>query len=237
MMRTLVPAVLGLVAILGLSLYENIYIKDRWGVPGAEAAELGTRFDKVPLVIGEWEGEDLPVEEVVRKTAGAVRYVSRSYVNSETGDRVGLWLIVGHSRDITRHTPDICYPSSGFRPAGSKLSHVMETDNGKEAKFYTAKYEKEDAVSRSNERVFWAFNHPDMNKWDAPTDGARWHYGLAKALYKMYFTTSVKPDEATIEDSVALDFAEVMLPHIDAALFPEENGQPVAETTEDPVAE
>lgn len=221
MIRTVLPAALGLISILGLSLYENIYIKDRWGEPGAEAAKMGERFENVRKDIGEWKGQDLPVDEIVRNTAGAVNYVSRRYTNVRTNKSVVLWLIVGHSRDIWRHTPDICYPSSGFRQAGSTIGHVVELDNGKEARFYTAKFEKEDQVSRNTERVFWAFNHPDKNKWDAPTEGARWHYGMSRALYKLYFTAAVQPDESTIEDSVALDFAEVMLPEIDKALFPE----------------
>jgi len=88
-----------------------------------------------------------------------------------------------------------------------------------------AKFEKEDEFSHHIERVFWAWNHPDHDKWDAPEksgkDNSRFHYGLARALYKLYFTTNVMGDETNIEDSVAVDFAKSMLPAIDAALFPE----------------
>lgn len=225
MMRLMLPAALGLIAILSLSLYEGFVLKDRWSEPGIEAKELGERFAKVPLSIGDWEGEDLPVDEVVRQTAGAVNYVSRRYTHVNSGDQVVLWLIVGHSRDIMRHTPDICYPSSGFRKAGSQLRQHINLKGGKDAEFYTAKFEKEDALSRSTERVFWAFNHPDTDQWEAPEDGARWRYGLAKALYKLYFTSAVRNDEDTIEDNVAVDFAEIMLPAIDKALFPTETSQ------------
>ena len=223
MIRTMVPAAIGLIAIIGLSLYENVAIKDRWAEPEALAEEMGKRFKQVPHEIGNWIGEDLPVEELVRKTAGAVNYVSRRYSNSRTGKSVTLWLIVGHSRDITRHTPNICYPSQGFRPTGSTLQHNLQLADGKEAKFYTAQYTKEDHTGRSNERVFWTFNHPDKNQWDAPTKGARWHYGRARAMYKLYFTSHVVSSEEIIEDSAALDFAEVMLPEIDKALFPNSN--------------
>jgi len=219
--RTLLPAVIGLIAIVSLSFYEGYAMKDRWGNAGAEAQQLGERFARVPLSIGAWEGEDLPVDEVVRKTAGAVNYVSRKYTNVNTDRSVVLWLIVGHSRDITRHTPNICYPSSGFRQAGSQLRHNIDLSNGKPAVFYTAKFEKEDALSRNIERVFWTFNHPAENQWEAPEQGARWRYGLSKSLYKLYLTSTVLGrDEETIGDNVAVEFAELMLPAIDAALFP-----------------
>ncbi len=222
MIRMLLPAVLGLVAIVSLSFYEGYAMKDRWSEPGVEAEELGKRFTQVPLNLGEWEGEDLPVDEVVRKTAGAIGYVSRRYTHATTRKQVVLWLIVGHSRDIVRHTPNACYPSSGFRQVGSQLRHHLDVAGDKSAVFFTSKFEKEDALSRRIERVFWAFNHPDDNQWEAPEIGARTRYGLAKALYKLYFTSAVQPDEDTIEDNVAAEFGELMLPVIDEALFPTE---------------
>ena len=62
MIRTMVPAAIGLIAIIGLSLYENVAIKDRWAEPEALAEEMGKRFKQVPHEIGNWIGEDLPVE-------------------------------------------------------------------------------------------------------------------------------------------------------------------------------
>lgn len=229
MTRTMLPAALGLIFILSLCFYEGYAMKDRWGAVGITAEDLSERFDQVPKNIGEWKGQDLPVDEIVRKTAGAIGYVSRQYTNSSTGQQVVLWLIVGHSRDVVRHQPTACYPSSGFRQAGSEVLHHINIDGGdgknnKEAVFYTAKFEKEDAFSHRKERVFWTFNHPDKNAWEAPqgVSGARSRYGLARALYKLYFTSNVLPGEETIEDSAAIHFAEVMLPAINKALFPTE---------------
>ncbi len=234
MIRTIIPATLGLIAIVGLSLYENIKIKDRWGEPTIKAEQLAERFSNVPMEIGDWVGQDMPVDEVTRKTAGAVGYVSRVYKNPVTEQYVELWLIVGHSRDITRHTPDICRVSQGYRPVSTQLRHPVKLDNGETAEFFTAKYEKEDEIDRYIDRVFWTFNHPEKNKWEAPagTQGPRWHYGLSRALYKLYFTSRVDHDEQTIQDSVALEFAELMLPAIDAALFPKGEMASEAETTE-----
>ena len=222
MNRMLVPAGLGLIAILSICFYEGFAMKDRWGAPDISAEQLSSRFDNVPLDIGSWQGEDLPVDEITRKTAGAIGYVSRRYTNTQTGESCVLWLIVGHSRDIWRHQPTSCYPSSGFRKLGSKLLYHLDADNGKPAVFYTAKFEKEDELSRRVERVFWTFNHPDINQWEAPDGawGARSRYGLARALYKLYFTSPVGIDEDTIEANASVQFAEVMLPAIDAALFP-----------------
>jgi hypothetical protein len=216
----LAPAILGGVLIVSFCFVEGLYLKDRWGEAGAEAAIMGQRFKQVPKEIGDWEGEDLPVDEQVKNTAGAVNYVSRRYKNKDTDEEVRLWLIVGHSRDICRHTPNVCYPASGFRQDGRQIHERWTQDDGKPVDFYTAKFIKDDPRGRHAERVFWAWNHPDVDKWEAPGD-PRQHYGLSRALYKIYFTSNVKPNEGAAEDNVAAEFAKVMLPEVDKALFPE----------------
>ena len=232
MVRSLLaPAVMGGFLIVSLCFVEGLYLKDRWGKPGAEAALMGQRFKQVPKQIGNWKGEDLPVDEQVKNTAGAVSYVSRRYRNEETGEQVVLWLIVGHSRDICRHTPNVCYPAAGFRQQGAQLSHSVTLDSGTAAKFFTAKFIKENEFGRHAERVFWAWNHPETNKWEAPSN-PRQHYGLSRALYKLYFTSDVKPNEDAAEDNVAATFARLMLPEIDNALFPQE-GAIVADGAEE----
>ncbi len=219
MSRGVLPIVLAVVLIVVATVVEGIYLKDRWGTPGAEAAELGQRFARVPKKIGDWTGIDMPVSEDVKERSGAVSFVNRRYTQKDTDRSVDLWLIIGHARDIIRHTPNICYPSSGFQQHGSQLRHTVYYDDDKEARFFTSKFQKEDALVRQTQRVFWAWNHPDLEKWDAP-DKARFHYGMAtRALYKMYFTSSVLANEDTLDDNAAAKFAEVVMPVIDAALF------------------
>lgn len=231
-MSRVLPFALAVVVIAVVTFVEGVYLKDRWGSMGAEASELGRRFAHVPKKIGKWTGVDIPVSEEVQERSGAVNFVNRRYTLDGTDISVDLWLIIGHSRDIIRHTPNICYPSSGFRQEGSQLRYTAKYDDGKEATFFTSKFHKEDAMVRQTQRVFWAWNHPDMQKWDAP-DKARFHYGMAtRALYKMYLTSTIRTTDDTLADSPAAQFAKVVLPIIDAALFPDEDVTAVEEVSE-----
>jgi hypothetical protein len=242
MSRGVLPIVLAVVLITVVTVVEGIYLKDRWGLPGVEAAELGQRFSRVPKKIGNWTGIDMPVSAEVKERSGAVNFVSRRYTHEGTGLSVDLWLIIGHARDIIRHTPNICYPSSGFLQQGSQLRHTVFYDGDKEARFFTSKFQKEDRLVRQTQRVFWAWNHPELHKWDAP-DKARFHYGMAtRALYKMYLTSVVTANEDTLDDNSAAKFAEIVLPVIDAALFSDEispNGESLesGELSPEPEAE
>ncbi|MDZ4657772.1 MAG: exosortase-associated EpsI family protein [Bythopirellula sp.] len=227
----LIPAISGGVLIFTLCFVEQFYLRDYWSQPGLEAGIMGERFQKVPKEIGDWKGQDLSVDEQVKKTAGAVKYVSRLYKNEETGREVKLWLIVGHSRDICRHTPNICYPSSGFRQDGRQIRHQVALEDMEPGQFFTGKFIKDDVHGRHAERVFWAWNHPDSDKWEAPSD-PRQHYGLSRALYKMYFTSNVLANEDTAQDNVAAEFAALMLPEVDKALFPESHTAKASASTD-----
>lgn len=228
MNRHTLPIALAVVFVVALTWVEAS-LSDRWQDSSIKAADFDKLFEQVPLEgIGAWEGVDLPVADLVKKTAGAVSYVSRRYTHMTTGQRVTVWLIVGHSRDICRHTPNICRLNSGYTQLGGQLTHTIEAKGQKPAVFHTAKFEKSDAFGRSVERVFWAWNHPDRKVWEAPSSPRR-RYGNSRALYKLYFTSDVMSDESTVGKNVAVEFAELMLPEINAALFPAE-AAPAEET-------
>ncbi|QDT01415.1 exosortase-associated EpsI family protein [Adhaeretor mobilis] len=215
-----IPLLVAVVSLVGLTVVEG-YFSDRLNTSSVTAAEFAKRFEQVPKNVAGWESVDKKVTDEVRDTAGAVGHVSRKYVDPNSGREVDLWLIVGHSRDIVRHTPDICFPSAGFTPTGTKTKHQIAPKQGEPGMFYTAKFHKEDAMGRYQVRVFWAWNgnKEGQDKWDAPDD-PRYYYGNNTALYKLYFTTSVTADEEEINDSSAVEFAKLMLPKVNAALFP-----------------
>ncbi len=237
MLSKYLPFALAALLLVGLTLVEASF-SDRWHDSSVDAVEFGKRFAQVPMDMGNWHGEDLEVEEDVRQTAGAVRYVSRSYTEAETGNTVTLWLIVGHARDVCRHTPNICYPNAGFSPNSSILKFHLPLPDGEEAVFNTARFEKSDELSQQIVRVFWSWNHPDRNRWEAP-DNQRRTYGNSRALYKLYFTSTVMKGEETIEENTAVGFAKQMVPWINAALFGAEKPetQESSESTESSGAE
>ena len=113
------------------------------------------------LAIGK--ATDLPVEEQVKKTAGARGYVSRSYKNAITGE-VGYGLAdrrpLRKTSCVTRPTCAIRRPVSRLRaPENSLQSFVFD---GKDmGDFYTNTFVKEDAAGRQLIRVFWSWYKPN----------------------------------------------------------------------------
>ena len=211
---------LGVVAIVALTIPE-ITISNRFKASNVKAEQFAALLADIPKDIGYWHGEDLPVEEQTRRTAGAVGYVSRAYRNVRTGEVVTLWLIVGHARDITAHTPEICYPASGFTKRSPDNSlHPFIVEGEPQADFFTNTFIKEDATGRQLVRVFWSWYRPndeDTIKWQAP-EHARWTFGNTRALYKMYFSSVMRSPKETTEESPCSRFARDFLPVVDKAL-------------------
>jgi hypothetical protein len=225
MLRLYVPVAVTFLLIATLTWWESEY-SDRFTSSSVTAEEFGKRFANLPATVGPWEGVDHKVDEKTLDVAGAVNHVSRTYTNTETGDTVDLWLVVGHSRDIGRHTPDVCYVSQGFSQDGTKQKHKIEVEGEAPATFYTARFRREDQAGVPT-RVFWAWNANDKDSkedggqdWIAP-DNQRLHFGNNTALYKMYFTARMPDRDQPVADNVSMEFAKVMLPAVNRALFPD----------------
>jgi len=218
------PLVVAAVVIGGGAIYTSIVTERFTGSVNAKAQHCAEFLKAVPRTIGVWEGEDKAVPENTREIAGAVGYVSRQYRNLETGEEVGIWLIVGHPNQAWRHTPDICYPASDFTM--DKNHHFTIPVEGQEPLVcWTNKFSKTLGPGQDvTLRVFWTWYEPRMNKpvvWQAPGHAvadARSEFAGGKALYKLYFTTAARSDREEPQESVALEFAQQFVPIVNDIL-------------------
>jgi hypothetical protein len=223
-MNRYLPIAVGLLLIVGLT-YIQIRMTDRLSGTNFTAEQGAELLKLVPKNVGDWSGDDMPVDPSVQKGAGAIGAVSRAYRNSKTGEKVDLWLIVGHARDIAFHTPDVCYPASGFEARSKENSlYPMVIQGLPDAPFWTNTFYRENELSgRQLIRVFWSWYNPDSMendgavKWEAPGN-ARWQFGNSRALYKMYFTSEMHDPMETAEQSACLRFAREFMPEVDKAL-------------------
>jgi hypothetical protein len=217
------PVIVGIVLIVALTAVQG-RMTDRLSGTNITAEQKAELLKNVPINIGDWHGEDKPVDERIKDTAGAVGAVSRTYRNARTGEVVDLWLIVGHGREISAHTPDICYRASGFTARAQENSdYVLIDDARPEVPFLTNTFFREDVTGRQLVRVFWTWYNTENEanegqvRWEAPKN-ARWHFGNTRALYKMYFTSGMRDPLETAEQSPCLRFGREFLPAVEKGL-------------------
>jgi hypothetical protein len=222
MLRLYAPVAVTVV-LVAISTFFEARFSDRFNTSDVTKEEFDQRFSSLPKEVGPWVGTDNEVGKDILQVAGAVNHVSRTYLNNQTGAKVDLWLIVGHSRDIVRHTPDICYPAHGFGQDDIKPLKQVIKAGGEDATFYTARFRNEQAFGGGPalQRVFWGWNAntDDEHQWIAP-DSAKRYFGNNRRLYKMYFTANMTDRDEPVGENAAVAFAKVMLPEVNHALFP-----------------
>lgn len=72
-------------------------------------------LSELPMAIGAWNGEDVPLADSVLKVARNDDYISRRYTNEESGEVIELYVsYTARPRTMLGHRPTVCYPSHGW---------------------------------------------------------------------------------------------------------------------------
>src|SRR5947209_18409507 len=104
-MARICPFLTAVAALVACGVVHGLWT-DRWA-RAPEPAAAAARLDALPLTLGDWDGEALPVEP---GSLGAVSgYLYRQYVNRRNGDEVSVFLVCGRPGPVAIHTPDVCY--------------------------------------------------------------------------------------------------------------------------------
>ena len=78
-------------------------------------------LDGIPLEFGRWVGQDVPLDDAIRRATDTDDLVNRRYARDSSGEVVGLYVAYGvKARDLMPHRPDVCYPGAGWVRAGKR---------------------------------------------------------------------------------------------------------------------
>ena len=189
---------LGLV-LLGVGAAVHGSAIHRWEGFGAPEGRAD-RFHTLRVKIGDFEGESIPndMTPYERSTATSTRYHSPS-----RGMAAAVSIITGPAGAVSTHTPDVCYPSSGYRTVKAPTRETIDLPGGGTARYYTAVFEKKTATSLERQRVRWSWTTDGT--WVAP-DRPRFAFLRAPELFKLYIVTPVADGEGDtlVEDPPAM---------------------------------
>lgn len=181
------------------------FVTGRWQPRSADA---NLSLPDVPMVIGEWQGE-------VMKSGLAddpnLRNLTRKYVHGKSGRVLTVSLTVGPAGLTAQHTPEYCYPGSGYQTVG-ETTEFTTTDST--AQFRSAVYRKANLAGGEPLRIIWAWTAD--GQWSAPRYPELKF--LTGRLYKLY-VVSWAADQSPTEDGELRDFLAVLLRQLHQALF------------------
>lgn len=69
-------------------------------------------LERLPLQIGDWTGQDVPVDEAIVDATGTDAHISRRYSRSSGLESVSLYVVCGVNALV--HRPEVCYIAAGL---------------------------------------------------------------------------------------------------------------------------
>jgi len=211
-MRRMAPVFTAIVAALACGVVHGLWT-DRWGL-SAEPAASAARLAQVSLNLPEWEKQDTAGDrKLARDMAGHLYY---RFVHRRSGKVVTVFLVCDRPGPISIHTPPDCYGAGGYEVQTQKR-WTAKLDDGSQATFWTARFQKERSAESTNLRIFWGWNA--AGKWEA-ADSPRTLYARYPALFKMYFIRELASPDEPLDGEPCVELMRQLLPQVQQALFP-----------------
>jgi len=203
-MRRWLPALVAGIAV-GVSGALHGVWTGRWDQASAAPA-FGAALDQIPMQLGEWQGQALELDPREAAQYAAVLY--RRYVHQRTGTAVVVVLVAGRPGPVSIHSPDYCYPASGYS-AAAWVPHKVAFDNARAAaEFKTALVTKNQAAGQTQLRVLWSW-YAD-GTWSVP-DNPRLAFARERCLYKVHVVREASPSEDGLENDPCGDLVRDLL--------------------------
>lgn len=186
---------------------------DRW-TDKSDLVEAAAGLGKLPLNLGDWQGENLPLADEGKTTMAGT--LSRRYVHRTTGKAVSIYVGCGRPGPVAVHTPEVCYAGSGFEVERAQGFAVPVGPGMPRGEFWTARFLKEKAAARTNLRLFWSW-YAD-GQWKV-ADNPRLAFAGQRLLYKLYVIREIAGGEESIESDPCVDFMRQLLPAMETTYF------------------
>jgi EpsI family protein len=87
-------------------------------------------LERFPQKIGEWTGQNLPMDEAIVRATDTDAHLNRQYIRQNGLESVLFYVACGvRARDLMPHRPEVCYTGSGWTLA-ERISLELPLDNG-----------------------------------------------------------------------------------------------------------
>ncbi|WP_237722551.1 exosortase-associated EpsI family protein [Singulisphaera acidiphila] len=188
----------------------------RWTVSHA-IEDAAARLDRVPLTLGDWQGEPMELDRKQLALGEIAGYIARRYVNRLNQDTVTVLLVCGSPGPISVHTPDVCYVGAGFELSGEAgLFSVPRESSFPRAEFRNALLQKPSVHWPTYLRILWSWSA--VGPWEVP-DNPRLAFASRQVLYKLYVIRQPTSADEPVEDDPSPRFLRILLPELERVLF------------------
>jgi EpsI family protein len=87
---------------------------------------------RFPMQVGDWVGEDVPMDEAVARATDTDARLNRRYVRKGGLEAVSFYIASGvKARDLMPHRPEVCYTGAGWTLMGRQSTGLSLNDSAK----------------------------------------------------------------------------------------------------------
>jgi len=212
-------AALPSIAFISLVLVAGVYQgmeNERWH-SSSNVADAARRLENVPRLLGDWKGQEQPLNIGDLTHLGIRGHMSARYRNSTTGDVVTVLIVCGRPGPISVHTPDVCYRTAGYTAAGEIHAKEIPIEGGKKRSVWAQWFRRPATQAASQIEVNWAWLA--NNEWVAP-DNSRLSFAGFAAIYKLYVVRELPALESNRKRDASALFLHDFLPALEKVLAP-----------------
>jgi hypothetical protein len=209
-MKRYLFGVVVLVTVIVAGIVHGVWT-DRWGPP-AEPAVLAARLNQLPLVLGEWQGQDIDYD--AKELGPIAGSLYRRYMNQRTRAAVTIFMVCGRPGPVAIHSPDVCYQASGYEMLSlEKYPLPPGTASGE---FCTSQLRKTRSTERHQLRIFWSWYAGGT--WAVPSN-PRFAFARYGALCKLYLLHEEGISSEPLEQDPCVELMSQLLPELQKSVF------------------
>jgi len=189
---------------------------DRWSEP--EEGQSIAEMEKLPLMIGSWEGKTFEMTAEDRRFYGTGNVLARHYVNQDDGETLSVMLFRGKPGPmVIRHLPTECYISNGYEIESPPKRVLLDrSDSDAPDEFKVATFRKANEASPLRVRVHWSWSGD--GPWRTP-DHPRFTFARHRVLYKVYVSRTLPTDDIEPSGTAIREFMKDLTQATRESLF------------------
>ena len=171
----------------------------------------------IPVTIGDWkmQGTETVLDDLTTRITGSTDHIIRTYVDEMTGVTLSVLVLFGPAEPVLPHTPQVCYPSSGFQAIGNPVDRDIKIDDTETARFRSSVFVKSGGRSLIRNTVYHSFLL--TGPW-TPNIGNEKFPRKNPGIFKVQIQRRVVDGEKLDGDEPIEEFVQKLLPVLDTMI-------------------
>jgi hypothetical protein len=173
-------------------------------------------LDDIPQQIAHWKNDPTQVQKLDDKTVqitGSTNHLVRTYIDELTGVRFSLLVLYGPAEPVLPHTPEVCYPATGYALDGSIEYQDVPFGEGKFAQFRSATYSRPGTLLTERARVYYSFRLD--GRWSPDVAYGMKFHRSNPGLFKVQIQRQMKEGERPGKNEPIEKFLSYLIPDIE----------------------